>query len=594
MPVVGTAGHVDHGKSTLIEALTGRDPDRWDEEKERGLTIDLGFAWTTLEDGTEVGFVDVPGHERFIKNMLAGIDAIDVALFVVAADEGWMPQSEEHLAVLDLLGISGGVIALTRADTIDTDTADLAELEVQDRVAGTVLEGAPVVRTGAPVGLGVAEVREALTRALSAVPSRSGNRPRLWIDRAFTIGGAGTVVTGTLVGGPVAAGDQLVVWPGEDRVRVRSIQSHEVAHDRLDPGNRAAVNLAGTTRDRVPRGAMLGRPDDWQPTTRFLADLRTVRNLAEPIRDRGAFQLHVGSSAVPARIRLVEAPTLETSGAAAIEAQRAIPLQVGDRFVLREVGRRAVVAGGLVLDPDPPRRTARIRAALPILRTGLEGPDAAARALLEVRGRASISTLAAHAGGGDPGEAFIAADQALSPVEASRLADRAVDQVARFHESAPFRPGMPTASLAEQLGLPIGILEALVAREPRLVHEGATIRSADFEPGLDGDADREWRDARRALTEAGVAVPRRQDLDLDVEILHALIRSGELVEVGSDFVYPRALLDGIVAEVRHMADGFTVAEFRDEFRITRKHAVPLLEWLDANGVTRRVGDGPGA
>jgi selenocysteine-specific elongation factor len=339
MPVIGTAGHVDHGKSTLIEALTGRDPDRWDEEKERGLTIDLGFAWTTLGDGTEVGFVDVPGHERFIKNMLAGIDAIDVALFVVAADEGWMPQSEEHLAVLDLLGISKGVIALTRADIVDTDTADLAELEVQDRVAGTVLENAPIIRTGAPAGLGVSEIRDALAEALEGIPARSGNRPRLWIDRAFTIGGAGTVVTGTLVGGPVEVGDQLVVWPGEDRVRIRTIQSHETGHERLDPGRRAALNLAGTTRDRVPRGAMLGRPADWEPTTRFLADLRAIRDLTEPLRDRGAYQLHVGSSAVPARLRLVEGPSLETTGVAAIEAQRAIPLRVGDRFILREVGR---------------------------------------------------------------------------------------------------------------------------------------------------------------------------------------------------------------------------------------------------------------
>jgi selenocysteine-specific elongation factor len=331
MPVIGTAGHVDHGKSTLIEALTGRDPDRWDEEKERGLTIDLGFAWTTLGDRTEVGFVDVPGHERFIKNMLAGIDAIDVALFVVAADEGWMPQSEEHLAVLDLLGISKGVIALTRADIVDTDTADLAELEVQDRVAGTVLENAPIIRTGAPAGLGVSEIRDALAEALEGIPARSGNRPRLWIDRAFTIGGAGTVVTGTLVGGPVEVGDQLVVWPGEDRVRIRTIQSHETGHERLDPGRRAALNLAGTTRDRVPRGAMLGRPADWEPTTRFLADLRAIRDLTEPLRDRGAYQLHVGSSAVPARLRLVEGPSLETTGVAAIEAQRAIPLRVGRR-----------------------------------------------------------------------------------------------------------------------------------------------------------------------------------------------------------------------------------------------------------------------
>jgi selenocysteine-specific elongation factor len=590
MPVVGTAGHVDHGKSTLIEALTGRDPDRWDEEKQRGLTIDLGFAWTTLDDGTEVGFIDVPGHERFIKNMLAGIDAIDVALFVVAADEGWMPQSEEHLAVIDLLGIGRGVIALTRIDITDADTADLAELEIQEKVSGTVLENAPIVRTGATAGIGTEEVRTALKDALAAAPVRTGDRTRMWIDRSFTIGGAGTVVTGTLLDGPVGVGDQLTVWPEADRARVRSIQSHEQARDHLDPGNRAALNLAGVTRDTVPRGAMLGRPEDWQPTKRFLANLRTVRNLASPLRDRGAFQLHVGSGAFPARLRLVEAATLDRSGVAVIEPDRDIPLKVGDRFILREVGRRAVVAGGVVIDPDPHRRKAQIRAVMPILLGAGEDPGSAAQALLDVRGQASLRSLSAHSGGGRPASAVVAGDTALSVEETRSLAGAAIGHVADFHQTSPLREGMPAASLAERLGLDLGALEVLVDGIAELVRESTTIRSAGFQAGLDDDAGDAWETARVSLEAAGMAAPRRSELGLDPEVLHALMRRKELVEVSADFVYLPKQVDELVERVTTFDDEFTVGTFRDALGITRKHAVPLLEWLDRSGVTRRVGD----
>lgn len=591
MPVVGTAGHVDHGKSTLIKAITGRDPDRWEEEKRRGLTIDLGFAWTTLNDGTEVGFVDVPGHERFIKNMLAGIDAIDVALFVVAADEGWMPQSEEHLAVLDLLGITRGVIALTRVDAIDVDGADLAELEVRERVAGTCLDGAPIIRTAAPSGVGVAEVGAALARALAGEAPAESRRTRMWIDRAFTIGGAGTVVTGTLVGGTVEVGDQLLVWPSTTRVRVRGIQSHERPKERLEPGNRAALNLAGITRDRAPRGSMLGRPGDWEPTDRFMADLRTVRSLADPLRDRGAFQLHVGSGAIPARLRLVDEPALVGRGVATVESQRPVPLKVGDRFILREVGRRAVVAGGVVLDPDPPRSASALRSAIGVLRPGLTDPDAAAQALLEVRGRAALGTLEAHSGGGKPRKALVAGDEALSIETAAAIGESAAQHVARFHRSSPFRPGMPMASLAEQVGLDLTVLEVLIDGHASLIREGITVRSSGFEPGFDEEADQAWEAARSTLAEAAIAVPRRSELALDREVLHALIRSGELVEIGPEFVYLPEQVEQVVEATGNLPDGFTVAEFRDALGITRKHAVPLLEWLDRAGITRRVGDG---
>jgi len=589
MPVVGTAGHVDHGKSTLVQALTGRDPDRWDEEKRRGLTIDLGFAWTTLEDGVEVGFVDVPGHERFIKNMLAGVDAIDVALFVVAADEGWMPQSEEHLSVLDLLGVTSGVIALTRCDVVEEELADLAELEVREQLSGTSLAEAPILRTGAPAGLGVDSVRTALAEALRNAASDSTGRPRMWVDRSFTIGGAGTVVTGTLLDGPVAVGDTLTVWPGAHQARVRSVQSHEQSHDRIDPGARVALNLVGLERGDVPRGAMLGRPDEWRTTTRFMADLRTVRSLDEPLRDRGAFHLHVGSGAFPARIRLIGQSVLAGSGAAVISLDEPLTIKTGDRLILREVGRRAVVAGGTVLDPHPPRRGQELRDALPVLRAAPSSPDGRAGALLTVRGKDDLTHLAADTGGGRPEKALIIGGSAVSIGEAQDLTERALVETQSFQEANPLRPGIPKSSLAEHLGIGLQILEALVTADDRLTDEGPAVRTTDFSGGLDETAEESWAAARAVLLSAGWGVPRRSELDLDPEVIHALLREGTLIAV-EDFAYLPEQLDELVERVSVMDDGFSVADFRDEFAVTRKHAVPLLEWLDRNRITRREGD----
>jgi len=589
MPVVGTAGHVDHGKSTLVQALTGRDPDRWDEEKRRGLTIDLGFAWTTLEGDVDVGFVDVPGHERFIKNMLAGVDAIDVALFVVAADEGWMPQSEEHLAVLDLLGIASGVIAITKCDVVDDDLADLAELEVRERLAATSLAGAPIVRTGAPTGLGIDDIRAALGAALQDVAPDHTGRPRMWVDRSFTIGGAGTVVTGTLLDGPVAVGDTLAVWPEGQPARIRSVQSHEQSLDRVEPGARVAFNLVGLDRGEVPRGAMLGRQGEWRTTTRFIAQLRTVRDLDEPLRDRGAFHLHVGSGAFPARIRLLEQPILAGSGAAVISLDEPLTLKTGDRLILREVGRRAVVAGGTVLDPSPPHRGPELRAALPRLRGPGTSPDERAGALLAVRGIDDLDHLAADTGGGRPREALLAGSVAISSEAAERLTGAAVAETQAFHEANPLRPGIPKPSLAEQLGIGLHVLEALIGIDDRLADDGPVVRTAGFSGSLDEAARAAWHAVREDLLAAGWGVPRRSELDLDPEVVHSLLRDGSLIAV-EEFAYLPDQLSDLVERVRRMDDGFSVADFRDEFDVTRKYAVPLLEWLDRSRVTRREGD----
>jgi selenocysteine-specific elongation factor len=579
VPVIGTAGHVDHGKSTLVRALTGRDPDRWEEERRRGLTIDLGFAWCTLPGDVEVAFVDVPGHERFMKNMLAGIEAVDAALLVVAADEGWMPQSEEHLQVLDLLGITRGVVALTRADLVGEDLLDVAELEVRDRIAGTSLEDAPVVRVGAPAGVGVTELRSVLAEAVTGIPAAFGERPRLWVDRAFTIGGSGTVVTGTLLDGPIAVGDGLALWPGERPARVRGLHRHEQAVDRIDPGTRAAVNLGGVDHGDIERGMMLGAPGDWYPTKAFLADVRTVRSAEAELRDRGAYHLHVGAGTWPAQIRLVDQPAAARPGAVLVRTRTPLPLKAGDRFIIRDVGRRTVVAGGIILDPHPPLRSTAMRAALGVLGAAGSHRDDRATALLAVRGLDAVARLAADSGGGNAAAGLVAGGVAASHEWVARASAQAAATLERFHEDHPLRAGMPRAELASTLQIDLQLLEALIAaRSDVLAASGPVVRASSFAPVLDEAAESAWDHTRQLLAEAGAAPPRRDDLDLDNEQIHALLREGRLVAVSSEFVYLPETLDAVQRMVADLPDGFTVADFRDAVGITRRHAIPLLEW----------------
>ncbi|MEA2001789.1 MAG: selenocysteine-specific translation elongation factor [Actinomycetota bacterium] len=587
MPIIATAGHVDHGKSTLVEALTGRDPDRWAEEKARGLTIDLGFAWARIGDH-DVGFVDVPGHERFIKNMLAGVGALDVALFVVAADEGWMPQSEEHLAVLDLLDSSHGVIALTRVDLTDDDTVDLAEIGILEAVEGTSLEGWPIIRVSPITGTGMDSLRIALDEQLTTAGNPPDQaRPRLWIDRSFSIRGAGLVVTGTLIGGTLTEGDELMLWPGSVPVRVRGLQRHDTPATTLQPGNRAAVNLAGI--DEVGRGAMLGRSIHFGTSRAFLARIRQVRNTDQELSSRGAFHLHVGSGSWPARIRIIAADAPDIVCLVRISDE--IPLHSGDRFILREVGRRAVVAGGTVLDPHPPQHGSRLRNAIPIL---LEseggGPDEAANALLTIRRSDAIARLSRDSGGGTAASIFRAGDLVMAEDAAADLLVAAASLVAAFHKDNRLRPGIPKATLGSSLGVGAEAINMLVSGAGDLIDDGATVRLASFQPGLTNAEQQAWDTAGDALR-TSLAVPRASALGLSTELLHALVRDNRLVRVGDDLVYLPEQIDAITGMLRRLEDGFTVAEFRDQIGVTRRQAVPLLEWFDKQGTTVRRGDG---
>ena len=591
MPVVGTAGHVDHGKSTLVQAITGRDPDRWQEEKRRGLTIDLGFAWTDLDDGTEIAFVDVPGHERFIKNMLAGTDGLDAALLVVAADEGWMPQSEEHLGVLDLLGIDRGVVAITKLDRVDDDTAQLVALEVEDRLEGTSLSSASIVGVSAHEGTGLDELRHMLAQSIADLDLGDGDRPRLWIDRAFTISGAGTVVTGTLTGGSLAVEDQVTIFPDRAPARIRGLQSHEREHETVGPHRRVAVNLAGIDRDQVRRGAMLGRPGQWLNTASVLTRLRTVRDLPEPLTDRGAYHVHIGSGSWSIRIRLIDSPRLDGTGHALIRLPRPLPLAVGDRFIVREVGRRAVVAGGVVLDPDPSLRKAEAKPAAARL-DPLVGadPDAIAEALVDIHRKRDVGELARQTRGGRARGAVEAGSMAFSRSAFEQIEADAVRLVAEYHAANPLRPGMPTASLSSALGETPAVAETLVSVSELLSSSEATVSLAGHEAGLSQADEQRWVRAEESLRQSGLSVPRASELPLDEELLHALVRQGRLVRVSADLVYLPEQVNEVMHLLGSLGKEFTVAEFRDLLSVSRKYAIPLLEWLDNEDVTQRDGD----
>ena len=590
MPVIGTAGHVDHGKSTLVQALTGRDPDRWKEEKDRGLTIDLGFAWTTLDDGTEISFIDVPGHERFIKNMLAGTDGFTVALFVVAADEGWMPQSEEHLAVLDLLGIDHAVVALTKIDRVDSDLADLAALEVEEQLEGTTLEGSQVVGVSAVTGNGIDELRAALASTLTAAGSPIAGRPRLWVDRAFTITGAGTVVTGTLTGAGLTVGDQIEIHPGTLSGRIRSLQSHEADRTTVEPGSRVAANIVGLNRDDIVRGAMVGVPGDWIPSDRVLVRLRRARYVADKLTNRGAYHLHMGSGAWPVQLRIV-GQLDGGSDVAILKLTDAIPTQLGDRFVLREVGRRSIVAGGRVLEPVAPSKRKEAMAFADMLVGMIDAPaDEKAGALLSRRGIASIDELRAHSGGGSVSDGIVAGSMVMIAKRVEGLAATASALVGEFHTANPLRPGIPKASLASQLGIHAAALSAVLDQNPELEERGSAVAQSAFRPELGSQNEAEWERIHETLSSAGLTVPRLKDLGIDQELAHVLIREERIVKVSDDFVYLPDQLVSLQDRLTELPARFTVSDFRDAFELTRKYAVPLLEWLDRQRITIREGD----
>jgi selenocysteine-specific elongation factor len=599
--VVATAGHVDHGKSSLILRLTGIDPDRWAEEKRRGLTIDLGFAWTTLPSGREVGFVDVPGHERFVRNMLAGVGPVRLVLFVVAADEGWKPQSEEHLEIVDVLGAHAGVVALSKVDLVDDEMAAVAAEEIEERLAGTSLEGSPIVPCSSVTGAGLDALRSALDDMVSgAPPPEDRGRPRIDIDRAFSIRGAGTVVTGTLTGGTLEVGDEVVIHPSGFTARIRSLQTHRRPVTTARPVSRVAANLAGTSRGQVARGHVLARPGQWRPTTTIEVSLRPVRSIDRPFTARGAYKVHAGSAERDARLRLYGGDRVASGELAygRLRLSEPIVAGIGDRFVLREAGRRQTVAGGTVLDPMPPARPGpdapdRLEA------RGRARRDELPALVIRERGRVRAADLAAMLGA-DPGS--VAGARRLgrwwvADALADHIAGDLTEVLARFHRDHPLRAGIDAGELRRSVGpedVAAPILDGL-ERHGVVAREGTVVRLAGHRVDL-GDRESEGRRLVDAVEAAEPTPPTVRELGASGfgrDLIEACVTTGRLVRVSPDIVVSPGFasrVEGVARAEAERDEGLTVSRFRERLETSRKYAVPLLEWLDARGVTRRDGD----
>lgn len=577
MFVVATAGHVDHGKSTLVRALTGMEPDRWAEERRRGMTIDLGFAWTTLPSGGTVAFVDVPGHERFVPNMLAGVGPVPAALIVVAADEGWMPQSAEHLAALDALGVAYGLVAVTRADLADPGPA-MARARAE--IAATSLGTVPAVAVSGLTGAGLPELRAALDRLAAGLPAPVVDDPvRLWVDRSFTVRGSGTVVTGTLGVGQLRVGDELELAGADEPVRVRGLHSLGEARPEVTAVARVAVNLRGTPRDRLGRGDALLTPGRFHRT-----DLVDVRLTGDPAADLPAtLTLHVGSAAVPVRVRPLGPDTVR------LRLARPLPLLVGDRALLRDPGRHHVTGGVRVLDVAPPplaRRGAAVTRAQVLAE--LDGrPDLAG----ELRRRRLVRAGALIRMGVPVDAARVAGDWLADPAHWRRLGEQVTEEVARYAKAHPLEPGMPVDALRQRLALPDRVLVEALVRPPLRIHAGRVGAA-----GADALPEPVARAVQRVRAEYGdrpfraPEADRLVDLGLGPREIGAAVRAGALLRLADNVVLLPDVLDDAVRVLAGLPQPFTLSAARQALDTTRRVAVPLLELLDRRGATRRLPD----
>ena len=611
--IVGTAGHVDHGKTALVKALTGVDTDRLAEEKRRGITIDLGYAYTPA-----FGFVDVPGHERFIHTMLAGASGIDAALLVVALSEGIRPQTREHLQILTLLGIGRCVVALTKAD-LAPDRVPEVSAAVRALLAGTPFANAPMVPVSAFTGAGLEDLRSALSAAGAADRAASGHA-RLAVDRAFTLSGAGLIVTGTLVSGSIAAEDRLVLSPSGLELRVRGLHAHNTPARQAAAGQRVALNIAGPklSKDAVTRGDWVLHPDIHAPTAALDARIALLPDVARALRQDTMVHLHLGAAHTMARVSLLDRDRLEPGDATAVRLTLARPIGAlaHDRVVLRDTGATHTIGGGIVLDPFPPRRGRRTPVRLAQLRA-LEAVEArgALQGLLAVapgwadraafmRARNIPAASAADLVASVP--AVAAGGLMLSPAAFEALRDRVLVALGRYHRTSPELPGLQADRL--RLSLPdrpplagfAGVLEALRDQEV-IARDGPWFRLPDHRIGLSPTDEALWIAVRPLLAAERFRPPRVRDIASALSVpenavratMKRLTRMGQLVEVAADHFFPRETMAEMAAIAAQAVDAqglLTAAAFRDRLDNGRKVAIQILEFFDKAGVTVRSGD----
>lgn len=626
MRVIGTAGHVDHGKSTLVYALTGTHPDRLKEEREREMTIDLGFAWMTLPNGEQVGIVDVPGHRDFIENMLAGVGGIDAALFVVAADEGVMPQTREHLAILDLLQIPGGVIALTKIDMVDDPLwLELVEDDVRKAVRGSVLQDAPIVRVSARSGAGLPELQQSLAACLADRPPRLDlGRPRLSIDRVFTMPGFGTIVTGTLTDGSLQIGDELEVLPAGLRGRVRGLQSHKHKTERAAPGSRTAVNLGGIDLDQVRRGDLIAHPGDYHPTRRLDARLRLLPDVSQPLLHNTEVKFFLAASESIARLRLLGTEQLlpGETGWIQLELREPVVAVRGDRYILRRPSPGETLGGGIVVDPFPKKRHKRFdSAALAGLETLSAGsPQEVVLQALQTLGAAQVKAVTARSML-DPETSSQAMQTlfeqglvvVLDPVSEARLipdalvtsravlerfCQLAISTLQAFHASRPLRLGMPREELKSRLKLDQRMFNTVLrelSTKAQIVEEGGVLRLAVHSIRLNPRQQQIMDELLSRFRQAKNSPPSVKESLAQVgdELYQAALDLDLLVQVSLEVVFTRTAYDSMrsrILQALEQQGEITVAQVRDMLDTSRKYVLALMEHFDTIGLTVRDGD----
>jgi selenocysteine-specific elongation factor len=613
--IVGTAGHIDHGKSSLVKALTGTDPDRLPEEKARGITIDLGFASLEL-DSFQVGIVDVPGHEDFVKNMVAGVGSVDLALFVVAADDGWMPQTEEHLQILLYLGVKRAVVALTKIDLATDSEAD-TEAAIREKLGGTPYADAPIIRTSVVSGQGLPELKVALSKQLAQLPEPADlGKPRLPIDRVFVLRGIGTVVTGTLIGGVLRRGQPVVIQPSGKTSRVRSVQSHNRDVEASTPATRTAVNLPdaageahGIARGAVVTLAGLGTPSD---TVAAVLQKSDRAGAGRPLKDGTLVRVHHGSANHGARVVLLEEAALNPGKAALAQLRFESPIYVfaGDRFIVRDWSEQATLAGGIVLDPDAPKREARSDAQLQFLRERAQSPDdvkafvrsqlardhAVPQNALLVKSRFSAADVQGALEG-----AVLAGGWAIDAAWWKQLRDKSGELIQNFHRAHAEKGGMPLNEFRGGIEpeLPVAaFFDVLLGELVRsgFVQSGAGIRHGTHRPALPPALQAAGNRIRAALTAKPFEPPSRKELAPDPvaeKALRFLIETGEAVDLAEDSVMlAEAFARATQVIKQHLVQrkAASAGELRQLLGTNRRIIIPLLERLDRDGITRRQGD----
>ncbi len=625
MRVIGTAGHVDHGKSTLIAALTGTHPDRLKEEQEREMTIELGFGWLTLPNGEEVGIVDVPGHRDFIENMLAGIGGIDAALLVIAADEGVMPQTREHLAILDLLQIPAGLIVLTKTD-LASDPAwfDLVESDIRAAVTDTVMEDAPILRVSAKTGMGLDSLISSLQSLLQQKSPRVDlGRPRLPVDRVFTMSGFGTVVTGTLSDGHLSVGDEVEILPGGSKGRIRGLQTHRKKEDTAIPGSRTAVNISGVDTSQIQRGSVVTRPDQYQPTRRIDARFRLLKDASTSIKHGDEVKFFIGASETIGVLRLLGAEELKPGeeGWIQLELRHPVIAVRGDRCILRRPSPGETLGGGAVVDHQPKGRHKRfdkdVLKSLESLAQGspadvlLEAAFASQIAgIKEIVNRSRLESAEAESALNEliesgrlivleSGTPSITGDLlATTSTYWNELQNKTMQMVESYHQTFPLRRGIPREELKSRLKLSPRSFSAVISRlitDHSITDRAAFLAKPGHEIRFDDAQQVQVRALMRRFEQNPFSPPgvRECQAEAGEEVLNALIELNELIVVSQDVIFHRTDYDHMTTKIWETitANGrITLAEVRDLFNTSRKYAQALLEHLDTIGVTLRDGD----